>query len=116
MKFFKFCCLLLIIASCQSPKDVKSMTDGELRAYADELAHRFIISDGHVDLPYRLKENKWVVDEGIIGGMGKPVGDFDDNRAKKGGLDAPSMSIYIPSSYQKKNDKGELLGGGKELA
>jgi membrane dipeptidase len=118
MKFSKILGLfiLFLMAACQLSKDVKSMTDEELRAYADELAHRFIISDGHVDLPYRLKENKWVVDEGIIGGIGKPVGDFDVARAKKGGLDAPFMSIYIPSSYQKKNDKNELLGGGKELA
>ncbi len=27
-------------------------------------------------------------------------GDFDYVRAKKGGLDAPFMSIYIPASYQ----------------
>ena len=44
------------------------------------------------------------------------MGDFDYVRSKKGGLDAPFMSIYIPSRYQKKNDQGELLGGGKDLA
>ena len=93
------------------------MTDDELRAYADELAHKFIITDGHIDLPYRLKEKNWVVDNGIIGNDNeKPVGDLDAHRANHGGLDAPFMSIYIPASYQKKTDKGELLGGGKELA
>jgi membrane dipeptidase len=36
-------------------------------------------------------------------------GDFDYVRSKKGGLDAPFMSIYIPSSLQE-------TGGAKELA
>jgi membrane dipeptidase len=104
--------------SCQSDKkDVAGMTDAELRTYANELARQFIIADGHVDLPYRLKEEKWILNEGIIGKDGvKPVGDMDFNRAKKGGLDAPFMSIYIPASYQQKNEKGDLIGGGKALA
>ena len=45
--------------------------------------------------------------------MGIPVstnkGDFDYVRAKKGGLDAPFMSIFIPARYQK-------IGGAKLLA
>jgi membrane dipeptidase len=36
-------------------------------------------------------------------------GDFDYERAKKGGLDAPFMSIYIPSSYQLQPDNGKAL-------
>jgi membrane dipeptidase len=45
--------------------------------------------------------------------MGIPVsttdGDFDYERAKKGGLDAPFMSVYIPSEYQKQPDNGKAL-------
>lgn len=86
------------------------MDDTQLRAYADELAHKFIITDGHVDLPYRLKVKNFRLEREY---MGIPVstkdGDFDFERAKKGGLDAPFMSIYIPSSYQQQPDKGKAL-------
>jgi membrane dipeptidase len=30
-------------------------TDEPLRALAERLAHKYIILDGHVDLPYRLR-------------------------------------------------------------
>ena len=121
MKFFYSLSLiaLLLVTSCQPKKDDGgvSKSDDELRAYADELAHRFIISDGHVDLPYRLKGRGWTINEGIIGSdTAKAIGDMDFRRAKKGGLAAPFMSVYIPSSYVQKNKKGELIGGGKALA
>ena len=86
------------------------MDDGQLRAYADTLAHKYIITDGHVDLPYRLKVKNFRLEREY---MGIPVstkdGDFDYERAKKGGLDAPFMSIYIPSIYQQQPDKGKAL-------
>lgn len=110
---------LLLVLACQPEKkrEVASMNDEELRAYARELADQFILTDGHVDLPYRLKEEGWQINEGIIGTEGvRPVGDMDFLRARKGGLDAPFMSIYIPASYQKKDAKGNMIGGGKDLA
>lgn len=61
---------------------------------AEELAHEFIIVDGHVDLPYRLRANPEDVSGSTEGG------DFDYERAKEGGLNAPFMSIYIPARYQ----------------
>ena len=77
------------------------MNDERLRAFADELAHKYIIADGHVDLPFRLKIKNFRIEREY---MNIPIksseGDFDYERAKKGGLDAPFMSIYIPSSYQ----------------
>lgn len=86
------------------------MNDAELRAFADTLAHRFIIADGHVDLPYRLKLKHFRLEREY---MGIPIetseGDFDYVRAKRGGLDAPFMSIYIPSTYQQFPDKGKAL-------
>jgi membrane dipeptidase len=72
----------------------------DLHEYADELAHRFIILDGHVDVPYRVTE---MLQEG------SPLpqlhahaddGDFDYVRARAGGLDAPFMSIYTPAELQ----------------
>jgi membrane dipeptidase len=86
------------------------MTDEQLRSYADELAHTFIIADGHVDFPERLKEKKIVLTEetkSIV--MSDIGGEFDYERSIKGGLNAPFMSIYIPSSYQKQNDSGKAF-------
>lgn len=66
---------------------------------ANELAHRFIIVDGHVDLPYRLKVKNFRFQKEFIGiPIKSDEGDFDYQRAKKGGLSAPFMSVYIPAS------------------
>lgn len=112
MKSFTFLGVVfaMLVISCAPKKPVDRMTDEQLRAYADELAHKYIITDGHVDLPYRLKQSHFTLEREY---MGIPIkteeGDFDYERAKKGGLDAPFMSIYIPSSYQLQPDKGRAL-------
>lgn len=65
-----------------------------LTEVAVRLSRDLIIVDGHVDLPYRLR-NKWEdVSAETVGGH------FDYVRAKKGGLDAPFMSIYIPAARE----------------
>lgn len=105
---------LLIITAllfcCTEKKPADRMTDEQLRSYADELAHTNIITDGHVDLPYRLRMKNFRPEREY---MSIPVstteGDFDYERAKKGGLSAPFMSIYIPSSYQQQPDFGKAL-------
>jgi membrane dipeptidase len=102
-------CITLVI-SCSEKRPADSMTDEQLRAYADELAHKFIIADSHVDFPERLKENKIVLTEetkSIV--MSDVGGEFDYERSIKGGLNAPFMSVYIPSSYQKQNDSGKAF-------
>lgn len=72
-----------------------------LRKKAEKLAHKYIITDGHVDLPYRLRVQNFRLEREYIGiPIETEKGDFDYVRAKKGGLDAPFMSIFIPSSYQ----------------
>lgn len=97
-----------LIFGCAEKKPVDRMTDDQLRAYADELAHKYIITDGHIDLPELLKEKKINLDQDnvnlIVSGI---EGEFDYERARKGGLDAPFMSIYIPSSYQLQPDYGK---------
>ena len=102
---------LLIFASACSPKLTTSeLSDEELKLQAEKLAHKYIITDGHVDLPYRLRVTNFRFTKELIGiPVSTEEGDFDYERAKKGGLDAPFMSIYIPSSYQKD-------GGAKVLA
>lgn len=96
--------------SCSEKKPVDRMTDEQLHAYADELAHKFIIADGHVDFPERLKEKKIVLTEEtksiVLSDIG---GEFDYERAKKGGHTSPFMSIYIPASYQRQNDMGKAF-------
>ena len=90
--------------------ETKQMLDEALRKKADELAHKYILTDGHVDLPYRLKIKNFRLEREYLGIPLKTTeGDFDYERAKKGGLSALFMSIYIPSSYQQ-------TGGAKELA
>lgn len=81
-----------------------SNNDDKLKARANELAQKFIITDGHIDLPWRLHKNGY---EDIS--VRTPGGDFDYVRAKQGGLDAPFMSIYVPATYQ-------VTGGAKEMA
>ena len=76
-------------------------SDQNTYQYAVELAHRFIITDGHVDLPYRLRVKNFRLDKEYLGiPISTTDGDFDYERAKQGGLDAPFMSIFIPASYQ----------------
>ncbi len=110
MAFTAVFLLMVLLTGCSEKKPVDRMTDEQLHAYADELAHKFIIADGHVDLPFRLKIKNFRIDREY---MGIPIksdeGDFDFERAKKGGLDAPFMSIYVPSSYQLLPDKGKAV-------
>ena len=109
MKFFIYGILLtLLLFSCSDKRPMERMNDPELRSYANELAHKYIITDGHIDLPDHLMGKKIRVDRASINVLvSTNDGEFDYERAKKGGLDAPFMSIYIPASYQLKTDKGK---------
>jgi membrane dipeptidase len=73
---------------------------------AGMLAHKYIIVDGHIDLPYRLKVRNFRLEREYLRiPIQSDSGDFDYTRAKEGGLDAPFMSIFIPSEYELKNPK-----------
>jgi membrane dipeptidase len=98
-------CLLLpfLLCTCDPGQETakKEMTDDELRTHANDLAQKYLITDGHVDLPYRLKVKNFKLDKEYLGiPIETDAGDFDYVRAKEGGLDAPFMSIYIPSGLQ----------------
>ena len=110
----------LVLLSCASKKTIvepkssmtaSKMSEAEMRKVkANELAQKFIITDGHVDLPYRLKVKNFRLSKEYLGiPIETDEGDFDYVRAKQGGLDAPFMSIYIPANYQ-------VDGGAKILA
>ena len=100
----------VFLLGCSGEKSESTSNDDQLRTKANDLAQQFVLADTHVDLPYRLKIKHFRLEREY---MGIPVstteGDFDFERAKKGGLDAPFMSIYIPSSYQQKPDNGKAL-------
>ena len=76
---------------------------------AQELAQQYIITDGHIDLPFRMKIANFRLQKEWIDVTQETDGDFDYVKAKEGGLNAPFMSIYVPASYQE-------TGGAKVFA
>lgn len=111
MKILKLLPALFLLWHCSPKQETAVTTADPLIARADSLAQKFIIVDGHVDLPYMLKEKNVVINKSTIDTLIETtMGEFDFVRAKKGGLDAPFMSIYIPVKSQ------EAPGYGKSLA
>ena len=97
---------ILSLMACQPQSDAEPGLD-----YATYLAQQYIIVDGHVDLPYRMRVHNFRIEREYLDPAGSnPDADFDFPRAQAGGLDAPFMSIYIPSSYQ------EIAGRSKQVA
>jgi len=106
----------VVVSGCQDPsspstsnnsansankvEQVKAVNHAKL---AKVIAKKYIITDGHIDVPYRLEDEFENVAEHTA------HGDFDFPRAVEGGLDAPFMSIYIPAKLEKS-------GGSKALA
>lgn len=104
----KYLLSLLTLAVCISCKVSQKTSASPTAIKAQELAHKYIITDGHVDLPYRLKITNFRLEKQFTGiPVESKEGDFDFVRAKKGGLDAPFMSIYIPSD--KNTGEAKLL-------
>ena len=102
----------LLFLSCIPMAITSQNIDNELHKQAVKFAKQHIITDGHVDLPYRLKAHNFRLEREYLGiPVETDKGDFDYVRAVEGGLDAPFMSIYIPSSFQQEKD-----GGAQELA
>jgi len=77
--------------------------DAALYTKAVQLAQSSLIIDGHVDAPYRFKNKMEDISKSTSA-------NFDYPKAKKGGLDAPFMSIYIPASFQ------QTPGASKQVA
>jgi membrane dipeptidase len=103
--------LLVLLSFCTSAL-LAQKTDADLRQKADKLAHQFMIADGHVDLPYRLKVQNFRLERHYIDSLviatDSKTGNFDYVRAKKGGLSVPFMSIYIPANLQKSGKEKRL--------
>lgn len=115
MKRYLFPLIVLAVIGCKNETQETTANDPSseeaIMRRADSLAHALIITDGHVDLPYRLKNNgiDRITEENGDVVIDAGEGDFDYERAKEGGLDAPFMSIYIPTGYQE-------TGGAKAVA
>ena len=69
-------------------------SDASLAETAAEIAQNHILVDSHIDVPYRLEE-KW---SDVTGRT--QDGDFDYERARRGGLDIAFMSIYTPAESE----------------
>lgn len=101
--------IFVLLSSCISTKTKSKLSDAEYRQKAIEIAHKYVIVDGHVDLPYRLKIKHFRLEKEFTGiPLKTNDGDFDFERAQKGGLSSPMMSIYIPSALDK-TDAAKLL-------
>jgi membrane dipeptidase len=112
MRFSWITLLLPVVLnfSCQSEKNIPGGDEDRLRVQAKELAARTIIVDGHVDLPYRLRIKNFRLERQYLGiPVSSKEGDFDYERARRGGLDAPFMAIYIPKDRQLLADMGKSL-------
>lgn len=113
MKLIKYLTVIvtIVLCSCSSKPSQESnaIETSDNTVLAKELAQKFIITDGHVDLPYRLKNDGYMGVEEMLDLRNSDVGDMDFSRSKIGGLNAPFMSIYLPARLQKE-------GGSKELA
>lgn len=96
---------MFLLVSCNNAEKEQTnmaLSDEARHQKAQELAQKFIITDGHIDVPYRLQEYMEDVSQ-------QTIGDFDYPKAKAGGLNAPFMSIYVPARMQQE-------GGAKEFA
>ena len=106
-----FILAMALLISCKSTYVQSDTPQEDVSARAERLAQQYIITDGHVDLPYRLKVRNFRLEREFLGiPIETDEGDFDFVRARQGGLDAPFMSIYLPSVNQ------EEPGSSKRLA
>lgn len=97
---------LLFFFSCTDNKPA----DDYLRRAQALLATTPVV-DTHIDFPWHLVEwEKWYKPGYTAFALKNPDGDFDWERAKKGGLYGPFMSIYIPAKFQKE------LGRSRQVA
>ena len=99
---FKKSSILLLVATLLMGSAIAADKTYSASDKALKLTYDNILIDTHIDVPYRLNE-KW---EDVT--QATESGDFDYPRAKKGGLNAPFMSIYIPASLDKSAESTTL--------
>ncbi len=92
--------MLLNLAGTQN---ARADAEAELRKKADRLAHEILLLDTHLDTPFELQKKMQDISGRIEGGH------FDYIRARRGGLDALFMAVYVAPEYEEK-------GGAKAYA
>jgi len=92
MKFAPVFIFLGVLCAALVPQET-AVADDE-QASAASLAQKYLLIDTHIDVPERL-EGHW---EDVTRATEK--GDFDYERARRGGLDIPFMSIYTPAESE----------------
>lgn len=98
---FIFLSAILALTACATDN-----TDVHVRKILTETP----IVDTHIDFPWFLVEhNKWYQPGYTALALKNPDGDFDFERAKKGGLYGAFMSIYIPAQYQKEAGRSKQV-------
>jgi membrane dipeptidase len=93
--------LAATVATLSTPA-IGAGSNEALAAAAREMAHANLMTDTHVDVPYRLHE-EWADVTGATAD-----GDFDYPRARAGGLDVPFMSIYTPAESEAEGTSYEI--------
>ena len=96
---------LLALFSCQESSNQQTPVSkkSESKLSASDIAKKYIITDTHIDVPYRLEEEFEDVS------IATEKGDFDFPRAVEGGLNAPFMSIYIPAKLEEQGSGSKAL-------
>ncbi len=90
--------ILFVLFSCSQP-------DGEIsKSY---MAEDILLIDTHIDVPYRLWRQD-LAGKQIEDISNSTLGDFDYDRAIKGGLDIPFFSIYLPAETEKLGTSFEM--------
>ena len=79
-----------------------ALADTDIKKAAELIARNSMMTDTHIDVPYRLKE-QW---EDVT--VGTEGGNFDYVRARAGGLDIPFMSIFTPPSSEQDGTSFDL--------
>lgn len=107
----RFTLLLLIALALLACNGKKTAPQNDYKTRVQELLKTTMIVDTHIDFPWHLVEfEKWYKPGYTQWALNNPDGNFDYERAKKGGLSGPFMSIYIPAVYQKE------VGRSKQVA
>jgi len=93
MKYMILFSTLVLLACKEAPKTAENLKEKAVR-----IAKKYVLVDGHIDVPHKLVE-RWrdiSVEDSTM--------NFDYVKAKKGGIDAPFMSIYVGRDFQKKGE------------
>lgn len=96
----------LLLLGCKEEEKTETTFQKAMR-----IAQENILVDGHVDIPYRLYAKMEDISTLTKGG------DYDYQRSKLGGLDAPFMSVYVGASHQAEGEgSGERTADAYKLA